>query len=242
MLEAIKQWLASDKDFFSGRIIYRKIPDANQRLLELLYKGPTPFSIQKLEQALRAAYLHLQASQTLQASDTGLRVRTVTLKAQEPAEQIPVTTELTPPLNTELYNACKSAADTRYKEVMNLRAVLFASAAPSISEDVNRPDKIAERRQMAIDVVKGFREVSDMYDQADYVKKNGQLPHSEPVDEDSIDDIPDIMVKQTLDNARKNYNKMVKREQTPERIALQQQHALKIKLLEERWLLLKPKK
>ena len=96
-----------------------------------------------------------------------------------------------------------------------------------------------------MNVVEGYKEASELYDKAEYVRINGRLPDQpalEPDDESDYDNIPDHMVKQELDNLRKNYNKMKKRPQTPERVVLLQKHEMNIKKLEDKWHSLKPKK
>ena len=56
-------------------------------------------------------------------------------------------------VNEELYQACKLEADNEYKKVMNTRAVLFKKAAPEGFLDVNKPDLIYDRGELAIQVV-----------------------------------------------------------------------------------------
>jgi hypothetical protein len=235
MQEIINSWLNSSKDYFTGRVIARKIPHIQPNVLELLQGPPSPLSCRVLEQTLQGALLALNVSQQLENDDAPIRVRNVTLKPIEPpAEQ--VTEE---PINPLVYQAAKQQADMKYKEVMNIRAELFAASRTVIGEDVNRPDKVQQRTRLAIDVVKGFIEVSELYDKVDYIKTTGRIPNSDTTDDDDVILIPDIMVKQTLDNLRKNLNKMKKREQTPERIVLQQKHESNLLKLEERWRLLK---
>jgi hypothetical protein len=140
------------------------------------------------------------------------------------------------PPNEELWLACKKQADTLYKTIMNKRAELFALGRMDDMTDPNAPDRIEARRQLALDVVTGYEEVSLLYEKADYVKLHGKLPEVKPPEkEPDVEDLPDHLVKQTLDNLRKNYNKIKNREQTPERVALLQKHESNIKKLEERW-------
>ena len=61
-------------------------------------------------------------------------------------------------------------------------------------------------------------------------------------EETEYDNLPDHLVKKTLDNLRKNYNKIKNREQTPERIELLQKHEKNIKKLMAKWDLLNIKK
>jgi hypothetical protein len=156
-------------------------------------------------------------------------------------EQRSTEKSFTAPVNPVLYEACKLAADKQYKEVMNSRAVLFQLAKHEDFEDPNTPDRIKARAKLALEVVAGYQQASKLFDDADYVRIHGRLPNNPDDDEQNeYDLLPDHMVKQTLDNLRKNFNKIKKRDQTPARVAALQKHAINIKKLEARWLLLKP--
>lgn len=144
--------------------------------------------------------------------------------------------------NPQLYAVCKEEADNEYKKVMNVRAVLFKKAAPDGFLDINKPDLIFDRGELAIEVVQGFQKVSELYDRANYVKQHGRLPSSDAdlEDDNEYDLLPDSLVKQRLDNARKAYNKLKKKERTPERVALLQQHEQNIAKLKAKWDSLQP--
>jgi ribosome-binding ATPase YchF (GTP1/OBG family) len=124
---------------------------------------------------------------------------------------------------------------------MNLRAVAFSLATVEGFEDVNRPDLVAKRSPIVVDAVIKYQRASKLYDIAKYVHDHGRLPNEDAEHDEAteMDAVPDELVKSTLDNLRKNYNKMKKREQTPERVALLQKHVTNIKKLEARWHLLK---
>jgi hypothetical protein len=139
------------------------------------------------------------------------------------------------PVNLELYNACKAAADKKYKEIMNLRTRLFILAEPDEFSNPNTAEKINARSKLALDVVLGQHEYSRLYDVADFVKLHGRLPDQEEGDENIEPVIPDHLVKEKLDNARKAFNKLKRREQTPARVALLQQHTINIEKLLPRW-------
>jgi hypothetical protein len=143
-------------------------------------------------------------------------------------------------VNPDLYNACKAEADKNYKEVMNMRAVLFAMAPADDFSDANTPEKINNRTKLALDVVQGFQKISQLYDRADYVKLHGRLPDQDPGEENEYDHLSDHLVFAKLNNARKALSKLKKHEPTAERIALMQKHKSIIEKLEPKWLLLKP--
>lgn len=142
--------------------------------------------------------------------------------------------------HTDLYKSCKNEADLLFKKLMNDRAILFNQIRSLLPhDDPNRPDLVDSRKKSTIDIAYNYIKVSKMYDRSDIVKKTGRLSYDEK--EASIIDtshIPDSLVKQSLDNLRKNINKIKKREQTPERISLLNEHYLTLKSLEERWRLL----
>lgn len=243
MLSLVKKWLNSTKkNYFNGVALYGKT-GRDSALFSLMAKGETDFTRTRLQEELMAYYLEQTAKQSLDNETSAIRVRTVKVK-QAPAEgPAPVIQPASLIPNPELYAVCKKEADDLYKAVMNRRAELFAMARPDSLIDLNAPDKIEARKSLAIEVTRGYQRVSELYDIADYVKEHGKLPYDPvPVEEDDdFKDIPDHLVKQTLDNLRKNYNKMKKREQTAERVALQQKHEKNIKNLETRWQSLKQK-
>ena len=158
------------------------------------------------------------------------------------ADRVPVSAEQPKePANVELYNATRQQADKLYKETMNNRAVLFSFVNAEDFTDPNTEAKINARAKLALSVVSGFQSVSQLYDKAEYVKGYGRLPDQDDnADANEYDHLPEHLVKQTLDNLRKNLNKMKKREQTPERAALQQKHEVNLKKLLIRWHSLKP--
>lgn len=141
--------------------------------------------------------------------------------------------------DTDLYNACKQKADTAYKMNMADRAVLFSQVPADQYQLVNRSDLVASRKDLCLKIIQDNKEVSKLYDKADHVKKHGNLPSQKPVKNNKV--IPDHLVKQKLDNLKKNIDKKKKREQTPERIAMIQQDESELKILEARWLILNPK-
>ena len=243
MLEQLRAWLNGSREYYSGVIIYSKVGD-NEALLKLFSKGKTDYCHQRLKDELMRICLELKS----QHADTSSS-RHHSGRDNKNAEQADAGYEhskeqrvLSSPANPELYQTCKAEADKTYKEIMNLRAQLFALARADDFTDPNTPDKIEQRSRMAVNVADGFKTVSQLYDRAAYVKLHGRLPNDIDQEDDELnaDDLPDHLVKQTLDNTRKNYNKMKKREATPERVVLLQKHEANIKKLDARWRLLKP--
>lgn len=241
MVERLADWF-SNKDYWKGVVLYsQNEPDA--QLLLLFKNGPTPFNVNRLEKELHLKLQQLRANDSLKAQGSNVQLRNVHYKAHEPTLKPPAVVtveEDDEPINNQLYLIAKNEADTAYKAVMNKRAVLFNMAEMKDFTDPNTITRIAERRQLALDVVKEFNAVSKLYERADHIKRTGLPPHVEKVEEeDDPATIPDHLVKQALDNLRKNYNKMKKRPLTVERTLLMQKHEQTIKLLSERWALLK---
>ena len=106
---------------------------------------------------------------------------------QKPKKTVVVTSDNFSPVNPTLYAACKKEADLLYKQIMNQRALLFADIKGDAFLNVNPPDKVETRGRMAIDIVKDYQRVSELYDKADYVYKNGSLPASDLTELDAQD-------------------------------------------------------
>jgi hypothetical protein len=251
MLEALRLWLNGSREYWAGVILYSQCnPDI--RLITLIKKGKTDFTNKKLYEELLAECNRLKSLQDV-ITENGESAHTATTEGSVESRMgylaPTVRTETKAhivqppkePVNPTLYEACKLKADNQYKEAMNLRAVLFGEATVQGYEDVNRPDLVQKRSKKAVDVVVLFNRASKLYEIADYVRLHGRLPNEEAEHDEAteMDAVPDELVKSTLDNLRKNFNKMKKREQTPERVALLQKHEANIKKLEARWHLLK---
>ena len=226
MLETLRAWLNSNRNYFTGVALYAEL-GGNKDLLNVLQHGPNDFRVRRLNEEL------LSICNKMKSVDPGTKTADPdTRPGTAPVNQLP-----NKPVNEDLYLACKSEADLAYKKVMNDRAVLFALAKESAEDftDPNMPDKVQAREKLAIDVVIGFQKVSELYDRAAYVKENGRLPETKDQSDSEYDNIPDSLVKQQLDNARKAFNKLKVKEPTPERIELMQRHQINIKKLENKW-------
>lgn len=210
MLEQLRNWLNGTRDYWIGIVLYDHFGN-NDTLKELFKRGESSFNRRKLDESLHAIWDQKNS------------------KVPEPAEKLKPPAE-----NSELITACKLKADKEYKKIMNMRAVLFQLTNTKGTLDPNTPDLIKKRSQLALEVVSGYNHLSQLYDTVEFVKKTGRLPDQD-LQENDVNLIPDHLVKQTLDNSRKNVNKLKKREQTPERIALIQYHEKNIEILIHRW-------
>jgi hypothetical protein len=252
MLETLRAWLKGNKDYDTGVDLYSQVGD-NAALIRLFANGATDFNRRRLEQELLKICKTLKNNPNDYSwhSDTGRPVSNIVgLRPESKLQQEPggghhedrIPTPSAPakqPANLELYNAAKLQADKLYKQTMNNRAVLFSLAQDDYTEP-NTEERINARAKLALSVVMNFQEVSALYDKAEHVKTFGRLPDQGDNEENEYDHLPDHLVKQTLDNLRKNLSKIKKREQTPERIALQQKHEANIQKLSDKWHLLKP--
>lgn len=224
-MRLIHNWLNGDKEYWTGVAIY-KAYGKNELLKKMFASVKSDYHAEKLADELQKLCQPKQVAPSPSAAPKVIEV---------PKDFS----------NTELFSITKNNTDKRYKEVMNARAVLFAMV--DSEQDltlINTPDKVAARKPLCFDVVMGYRQVSADYDTVDFVKKNGKLPNEEAKEDDdklNADDIPDELVFTKLDNARKNYNKMKKREHTPERVQMLQERKAFIDKLTERWQLLKQK-
>ncbi|HRN79981.1 MAG TPA: hypothetical protein PKY29_04480 [Ferruginibacter sp.] len=235
MKAVFEKWIKTGKDYYTGVALAIKYID-DKKVIALLRQGDSTFNKELLMKTVRA---HI-------SRHTSVRT-THTIRKPEPVKKqriLEATPAFQPPgdeiKNPELYTAAREEANKVYKEAMNERAVLFKMATPDDHTLVNMPDLIQQRAPIALRVMELYILASKLYEKADYIKTTGRIPggDEEPEHQD-FNLIPDVQVKQTLDNLRKNYNKMKKRERTPERLALLQKHERNIKILEERWRLLK---
>lgn len=262
MLEMLRTWLNGAREYNAGVLLYEQC-DHSADLLEMFKKGINDFRKRRLQEELLIICKKLKGEQknterdilratdsrentggiipTNIGSDTDSDSQGLLRKGGEilrPCGRQDVSTNI-PPVNAALFNAAKLVADKRFKQVMNERAVLFSMIDNNSLEDPNTAERISARCKMAINVVRGYQAVSKLYDDAEFVKANGKLPYADDSAGGEYDNLPDDLVKQKLDNLRKNYNKIKDREQTPERIALLQKHKSNIEKLEARWRLLK---
>lgn len=231
MLQELRSWLNGSREYYSGVALYEMLGD-DPALLRIFKKGKTDFTIKKLPKTLLEICDRLKEETVpveCTASNSFGSAQSNALRRQDP--------EI--PYNKELHEAALQEATHLYKEMMNERAVLFAMVNVPGYEDINTPAQILERGKLAVNLVLKNQQVSKLYDDAAYIKQYGKRPEdSEPTNE--FEAIPDHLVKDSLNNARKAYNKLKAKEQNIKRVARLQQHAENIQKLEARWRSLKP--
>ena len=257
MLETLRAWLNGTRDFKTGASLYN-ILGSDQKLKALFSQGHSLYNNFRLQEELTSIFNALKKKENGTTFHSKLAPSS---PKKRPAEEkkagdensaifadinktLTTLSKMVSVPNPELYKACLDNADRLYKEVMNKRAVLFSMIPANKYEDPNRPDLVASRSALTIEVVKLYNKVSELYDLADYVKLHGALPNQKTVPDfdEELKNLPDHEVKNALDNARKACRKLEKKEETPDRVILIQQHLSKIEKLEERWLSLKQQK
>lgn len=244
MLDKLRTWLNGNREYYSGVTLYASV-GTNKDLLLLFQKGQNDFREKRLHEELLLICKQLKNANATNTTSEPDKSGTAS-KSDNKSHTLGQNnsdkkrTESVLPVNEELYNTCKATADKHYKEVMNKRAVLFSLARLETTEDPNTEERINARSLLSVQVVNGYKNVSQLYEQADFVKMHGYLPDQSDTDENEYEHLPNELVKQTLDNLRKNYNKIKSREQTPDRVALLQKHKSNIEKLESKWRLLKP--
>lgn len=225
-MELIRNWWNKGRNYFEGVAILSDYID-DKDLLQLLANGESVHKRKRLETELLGI---LEKTKTSTENDQPI-----------PVTLIPITKPLLrkrPTGNNPLYLAAYNEAMNTYKANQNKRAQLFAMAQPKDFSDMNLTERIAERRALALEVVKGYQLASELFDRADYVRDNGWLPDTE-TEEANLTLIPDELVYQTLNNRRKALSKLKKKETTADRIAKIQEHETVIAELAKRWKKLK---
>lgn len=235
MLETVRAWLNGTRDYKTGVALF-SIVSKDKKLHATFAAGSSLNNTWRLQEEMLKICADLKAAARPVAKAPDKKKA----DAEIPVAQILQTAEaiqnLVTNANPELYEACRDKATAVYKDTMNKRAVLFHMIPADSYDDPNRPDLVAARRSFCLDVVRGFNEASKLYDDADNAKLYGKLekdPCETPTE--NFDDIPDARVKQELDNARKNFNKVKVKEKTPARVITTQLLEHKIKILSTRW-------
>lgn len=207
--ERILQWLNGTRNYSDGVALYCAFGDDMQLKLSLV-KGENEFS----KKALVAAF-----EKMVRPPD---------------ATEVPKPAEASP----ELLAAVTEEAQKAWKQLMNERALLLSLCRNANSMAENAAADVQVRGKLALQILRFHKNtVLPAYDKLDYVRLYGQLPPARP---DQLPDtdaliVPDHLLKQTIDNLRKNLGKMRKREATPERVALIEKHEANLKQLLQRW-------
>lgn len=248
MVETISAWLNGTRDYRMGVELF-KIFGSDTVLKNAFAKGETHFNSKRLHEEMLKIFNHLNSDNngkskhraTTLSGGQGLPCEEKAKPANiDIADAIDNTVkkikESVEIINPELFQVTRQRAISVYKQAMDKRAVLFNMVPSEQYQDPNTQDAVEARSQLAIEVVNFYNLASQLFDDADYVKIHGRLPDHEPEQqEDPIDKLQPHEIKQALDNARKAFNKLKGKEETPERVALKQKHSRNIEKLEAKW-------
>lgn len=161
------------------------------------------------------------------------------IREARPAETQPPASTTPTAAHTALVAALRQEAHLHWKELMNMRAVLFRLCRHEVQEAENEPQKVQIRGKMALDIILYNRKVvTPAYDKVRYAEQHGTLPPDALQAQEAPEDylhLPDHKVKSTIDNIRKNLSKLRKREPSPERLALIARHESNLEKLLARW-------
>lgn len=242
MQKTVRAWLNGTRDYSMGVKLYALLSD-NESLKKQFAAGENAWNKWKLGEELITIYNQLNRPKKICSAKCNKTCskRIVVSSVQKKSEK---TENPLPKPTTDLYKICKEKADVAYKENMNERALLFSMVPASQYELVNRADLVNARKDLCLKVLRDNITVSELYDAADYVKEHGTLPESKSDAKKSAikKRVPDHLLKHSIDNLKKNINKIEGREQTPERVKLLQDHKKELVKLEKRWHSLKQKK
>lgn len=223
MRELIIRWKKSGKKYDDGVSIYVKYGD-NDSLKKLLQKEQTEYCKNRLSEELDLLLNPQQFS-----GDSNI----VTEPISDPVPK-------NKGENSPVYDSCIQEANKAYKESMNARAVLF-SMIPDGAHDINAPQLVDQRRDLALKTLRYHAMASELYDKADFVKTNGYLPDSGSNQQTKIQDVHDVMVFYELYNRRKRISRVNQRDKTPENVQESELLRTEIDELEKRWQSLKLK-
>lgn len=219
-MQDLTAWLNSKRNFKEGVQIYLKYGD-NKQFVQLLLDGETQFTRTNLFENLKTIYYALKNGTTQadpvvkkQQAEAATPIVTHTDQTQAP---IPAPTPQ--PQKGELYNACKRDAGKLYKELMNLRAQLFALCDVNDRKMDDAPDLIQQRQDFVLQLMDLQYETDQAYAKLRNVEEHGTLP---TITEATPEEIPTnpILLLTFKKNLVSGINKLKKKEQTPERIAL----------------------
>jgi len=219
-MQDLAAWLNSNRDFKTGVQIYLKYGD-NQQFVQLLLDGETQYTRTNLFENLKTIYYQLKNG-TSQTNTVVKKQHTeVTAPIVPHADQKPVIVKAHTPKTQKgtLYDACKLQADKLYKELMNLRAQLFSLCDINDSKMDNDSKLVLQREKIVLQMMDLQYETDQAYDKLRYVEEHGILPNFKEAKEEEIPTNP-IQLMNFKKNLVSGINKLKKKEQTPERIAL----------------------
>jgi hypothetical protein len=212
-MDDLKAWLNSDRNYTIGTNLYAKYGE-DILLTNILNKKESNYLKRRLNKELEDLYFEKQ-------NRTSKEIQNISENNDQPENVIPKADLLS--------NTYYQQANQLYKEAMNCRAVLF-SLVKNINPVIDLPENQEIRRDLTIKTVTKYLKASELYDIARGKKDE---PNSKTVKANPVED---YNVKNKLDNARKNFNKIKILTPNDKRNKLLSKHAGIIETLEKRWL------
>ena len=211
-MDDLKAWLNSDRIYTIGTQLYAKYGE-DILLINILNKRESNYLKRRLNKELEDLYFEKQ-------NRTSKEIQNISENNDQPENVIPK-----PDL---LSNTYYKQANQFYKEAMNCRAVLF-NLVKNINPVIDLPENQEIRRDLTIKTVTKYLKASELYDIA---RGKKDQPNSKTV---MTNPVEDYNVKNKLDNARKNFNKIKILTPNDKRNKLLSKHAGIIETLEKRW-------
>jgi len=211
-MDDLKAWLNSDRIYTIGTKLYAKYGE-DILLINILNKRESNYLKRRLNKELEDLYFEKQ-------NRTSKEIQNISENNDQLENVIPKADLLS--------NTYYNQANQLYKEAMNCRAVLF-NLVKNINPVIDLPENQEIRRDLAIKTVTKYLKASELYDIARGKKDE---PSSDNVISNPVED---YNVKNKLDNARKNFNKIKILTPNDKRNKLLSKHAGIIETLEKRW-------
>jgi hypothetical protein len=214
MDQELVAWLNSNRNYTTGVNIYHRLGNDKALLQYFVTANGSRIACEKLFNALRTIYYQLKQPK---AASAGL-VKQVVAKAA------PQT--IAPQPDAEIVHAIKHKADKLYKEMMNLRARLFALTTIEPDANENNTNTVLLRQNLVLPLLSLAPEVDENYQSLNYLIEHGNLPDAEP-DQEALPTSP-VALERMRVNLMTNIAKLKKKEATPERLQLLQSHTHKL--------------
>jgi hypothetical protein len=215
MDQELVAWLNSNRNYTTGVNIYHRLGTDADLLKYFINANASKQASEKLFNALRQIYYQLKQHK---APTTGI-VKAVVL---QPEHIVPITT----PANAELVDAIKHQADKLYKEMMNLRARLFALTTIEPEANENDANTVLLREKLVLPLMNLAPDVQEQYHSLNYLIEHGNLPDAEP-DQEALPTSP-VALERMRVNLMTNIAKLKKKAATPDRIQLLNSHTKKL--------------
>lgn len=234
-MKELVQWLNSSREWDKGVDLIQKFATDQQVRNLFAEVSPSPVYADMLFQEIRSIYYALKNSKPVvpiepeEITPPQPKFPTGGLVRIQAEPVLPAEKESDSFRDSPLAVQCKLEADKLYKLMMNTRAELFAQCSTGPVHGENSDEALSIRSDLAMKIMELQYDVDMAYERYRYVIANGQLPDSPSSEFQVPTDPMDLL--QTKLNLQKAINKLKRREQTAERIALIQQKSEHLNLV-----------